>query len=242
MCFFALFADAERLNDKFLAYIDQYKELAIEQQEQYGVPAAITLAQGLLESGAGQSYLARVGNNHFGVKSLNWSGPRVEFTDTTGRRTTSYRRYQSVKDSYTDHSKCLQASRYKALYLLDVNDYRGWAHGLKQCGYAEDPGYAGKLISIIEQYDLHLIAACAKVKNSSNSKAEKKLTASAKDEPSARSQFKKFRDKKDVPPAPERKQPEPLKTVPQPRSKKVQNKRDIPPRRPLGGSTDNDQD
>ncbi len=130
-------------------YIDKYKNAALIEQHKNGIPACITLAQGLLESAAGTSKLAREGNNHFGIKChRSWRGDSV----FSGR--TCYRRYRSVHDSYVDHSRFLKAKRYESLYQLRISDYRGWAHGLKRCGYATDPLYAEKLISMIETYGL----------------------------------------------------------------------------------------
>ena len=153
LLFVAIVAPSQALNARFLAYIDRYKVIALEHQRDYGVPAAITLAQGLLESNAGQSYLARRGNNHFGIKCYSWKGPVVEFDDTLQHN--CYRNYGCAEDSFLDHAKFLKGKRYSALYELDVNDYQGWAQGLRDCGYAEDPAYPQKLIAIIEQYDLH---------------------------------------------------------------------------------------
>lgn len=147
-------ASAQRQLASYLSYIEQYKDIAIEQQEQYGVPASITLAQGLLESAAGKSYLAREGNNHFGIKChRNWHGEVLEVGDSAKR--VCYRQYGSAADSFTDHSLFLQGKRYSGLYDLDVTDYKGWAAGLRDCGYAEDPAYPQKLITIIEQYELY---------------------------------------------------------------------------------------
>ena len=130
-------------------YIDTYKNAALAEQHSNGIPASITLAQGLLESAAGTSKLAREGNNHFGIKChRSWRGDSV----FSGK--TCYRKYRNAHDSYVDHSKFLKAKRYESLFSLSINDYRGWAHGLKRCGYATDPLYAEKLINIIETYGL----------------------------------------------------------------------------------------
>lgn len=167
--FFALLcsilAHAQALNARYLEYIEQYKSIAVQHQRDYGVPASITLAQGLLESNAGRSYLARNGNNHFGIKCYSWKGPVVEYDDTLQHD--CYRNYGCVEDSFLDHAKFLKGKRYSTLYELDVNDYQGWAQGLRDCGYAEDPAYPQKLIALIEQYELHLIAtpSPAQVKN-----------------------------------------------------------------------------
>lgn len=135
--------------DEVYRYIDTYKNAALIEQREHGIPASITLAQGLLESGAGTSKLAREGNNHFGIKChRSWRGDSV----FSGK--TCYRKYRSAHDSYTDHSKFLKAKRYESLFSLDITDYCGWAHGLKRCGYATDPLYAEKLINMIETYGL----------------------------------------------------------------------------------------
>lgn len=156
MLFVAFFAHSQALSARYLEYIERYKAIALEHQRDYGVPAAITLAQGLLESNAGQSYLARRGNNHFGIKCYSWKGPVVEYDDTLKHN--CYRNYGCPEDSFLDHAKFLKGKRYSSLYDLDVSDYQGWAIGLRACGYAEDPDYARKLISIIEQYELNLLA------------------------------------------------------------------------------------
>ncbi|MBP5687021.1 MAG: glucosaminidase domain-containing protein [Muribaculaceae bacterium] len=135
--------------DEVYRYIDTYKNAALIEQREHGIPASITLAQGLLESAAGTSKLAREGNNHFGIKChRSWRGDSV----FSGK--TCYRKYRSAHDSYTDHSKFLKAKRYESLFTLEITDYRAWAHGLKRCGYATDPLYAEKLINMIETYGL----------------------------------------------------------------------------------------
>ena len=135
--------------DEVYRYIDTYKNAALIEQRDYGIPASITLAQGLLESAAGTSKLAREGNNHFGIKChRSWHGDSV----FSGK--TCYRKYRTAHESYIDHSKFLKAKRYESLFSLALTDYRGWAHGLKRCGYATDPLYAEKLINMIETYGL----------------------------------------------------------------------------------------
>ena len=152
----ALLAQGQALNARYLEYIDRYKAIALEHQRDFGVPAAITLAQGLLESNAGQSYLARRGNNHFGIKCYSWKGPVVEYDDTLKHN--CYRNYGCAEDSFLDHAKFLKGKRYSTLYDLDIADYKGWAKGLRDCGYAEDPAYPQKLIRLIEQYELNMLA------------------------------------------------------------------------------------
>ena len=119
----------------------------------YHIPASITLAQGLFESGAGRSVLATQGNNHFGIKCHNWTGPTQYHDDDA--RGECFRVYKDARDSYEDHSKFLaRQPRYARLFELGQRDYKGWAQGLKQCGYATNPQYANKLIQIIELYKL----------------------------------------------------------------------------------------
>lgn len=141
-----------RQNTQYLSYINKYKDIAIEQMHQHHIPASITLAQGLLESGAGQSTLARNGNNHFGIKCHDWSGRRMYKDDDA--KNDCFRVYSSARDSYEDHSLFLKKKRYASLFTLPITDYKGWARGLKQCGYATSPTYATQLISIIELYNL----------------------------------------------------------------------------------------
>ena len=140
-------------NQSYQTYINQYKDLAIEQMLRYRIPASITLAQGLFESRAGQSDLVRQGNNHFGIKcASDWVGRTYTHDDET--KNECFRQYASAADSYEDHSLFLQRKRYESLFALPLADYKGWAHGLKACGYATDPKYADKLIRIIELYNL----------------------------------------------------------------------------------------
>ncbi len=146
--------NAQKLNQAYLDYIDKYADIAVTEQKKYGIPASITLAQGLLESGAGQSELAVESNNHFGIKCHDtWTGQKYYYDDD--RKNECFRKYRKVEDSYEDHSQFLLRPRYESLFKLKPTDYRGWAHGLKKAGYATDPKYAEKLISLIEDYDLH---------------------------------------------------------------------------------------
>ena len=137
------------------AYIDQYYPLAVLEMQRTGVPASITLAQGLLESGAGQSPLATVANNHFGMKChADWTGDKYYKDDE--REKECFRAYPSAADSYRAHSDFLRGrAHYKALFDLEPTDYKGWAHGLRRAGYATDPGYATKLINLIEDFQLY---------------------------------------------------------------------------------------
>ena len=136
-------------------YIEKYSALAVSEMYRSGVPASITLAQGLLESGNGQSELARKSNNHFGIKCHNnWSGGRVYHDDDA--KGECFRKYDHPSESYRDHSDFLRyRDRYKFLFDYKVTDYKSWAYGLKKAGYATDPAYPKKLIKLIEEYDLH---------------------------------------------------------------------------------------
>lgn len=135
------------------SYIAQYAPLAKEQMKKYGVPASITLAQGILESGNGNSELAKKANNHFGIKCHNtWEGERVYFDDD--EKNECFRKYPNVSDSFEDHSLFLKKPRYESLFELKITDYKGWAEGLKKCGYATSPTYASQLIQLIEKYGL----------------------------------------------------------------------------------------
>ena len=141
-------------NSAYQAYIDQYKDLAIEQMLKYNIPASITLSQGLLESGAGRSWLTESSNNHFGIKCHGWTGRRVFHDDD--ERGECFRAYDNPRQSFEDHSRFLATqSRYARLFNYARTDYKSWARGLKQCGYATNPQYASKLIQIIELYNLN---------------------------------------------------------------------------------------
>ena len=141
-------------NSAYQAYIDQYKDLAIEQMLKYNIPASITLSQGLLESGAGRSWLTKSSNNHFGIKCHGWTGRRVFHDDD--ERGECFRAYDNPRQSFEDHSRFLATqSRYAQLFNYSRTDYKSWARGLKHCGYATNPQYASKLIQIIELYNLN---------------------------------------------------------------------------------------
>lgn len=134
-------------------YIDRYSRTAVAEMYRSGVPASITLAQGMLESSNGQSELAVKGNNHFGIKCHDWTGAKVYHNDD--RRNECFRKYDSAWESFRDHSDFLRyRDRYKFLFDLKTTDYKGWAYGLKRAGYATDPAYPGKLIRLIENYGL----------------------------------------------------------------------------------------
>ena len=136
-------------------YISQYAELAVKEMYRSGVPASITLAQGLLESGNGESILAVKGNNHFGIKChKGWTGKSMRHDDD--KKNECFRVYDSPEESFRDHSDFLRyRDRYSFLFDFRITDYKSWAHGLKKAGYATDPSYPQKLIRIIEEYDLH---------------------------------------------------------------------------------------
>lgn len=132
-------------------YIATFSDAAIRNRKQYGIPAAITLGQGILESAGGTSYLAVNGNNHFGIKaSSDWTGRTISKPGSSDK----YRKYPSVEQCFADHAKFLSRKRYAPLFKLKITDYKGWARKLKECGYATDPNYASKLIKIIETYNL----------------------------------------------------------------------------------------
>lgn len=148
----SLFAQP-KWNQAYQSYIDKYKGVAIDQMHRYNIPASITLAQGLLESGAGRSTLARQSNNHFGIKCHGWTGRKTYHDDDASQE--CFRAYNNPAESYEDHSLFLRSGqRYAFLFKLDRTDYKGWAHGLKRAGYATNPQYAYSLIGIIETYNL----------------------------------------------------------------------------------------
>jgi len=136
-------------------YIKKYSLLAVSEMKRTGIPASITLAQGLLESGSGNSMLAKEANNHFGIKChSSWKGPKIYKDDD--KKHECFRKYKSVKASFDDHSNFLvKYSRYDFLFELKSTDYKGWAKGLKKAGYATNPKYPQRLIKIIEDYKLY---------------------------------------------------------------------------------------
>lgn len=135
-------------------YIERYKGVAIRKMEEFGIPASITLAQGILESGSGNSKLAKKANNHFGIKChKDWNGRAFHMDDD--KRHECFRKYKNPADSYRDHSLFLtQRGRYSFLFDYDISDYRSWAYGLKKAGYATNPKYPQLLIGLIERYHL----------------------------------------------------------------------------------------
>lgn len=154
LIFSGLPAHGETADERYRSYISEFAPMAIEQQQLFGIPASITLAQGLLESAAGHSTLAREGNNHFGIKChRDWEGATMLRSDDAPDE--CFRVYESAADSFADHSRFLSRSRYQPLFLLDPADYASWARTLRDCGYATDPHYADRLIAIIERYGLY---------------------------------------------------------------------------------------
>jgi LysM repeat protein len=151
----SLLTVSQNRNQVYLSYIDQYHQLAEKQQKEHKIPASIVLAQGLIESGAGQSNFAKQSNNHFGIKcNSDWTGAKIYHDDD--QQGECFRKYDQVLDSYEDHASFLKnRPRYAFLFDLKMTDYEGWAHGLKKAGYATDPTYDYKLISLIEDYNLH---------------------------------------------------------------------------------------
>ena len=152
-CGFGIFANDDASSED---YIDKWKKEAVSQMIEYNIPASITLAQGILESGNGVSQLALKSNNHFGIKChSDWVGGRTYHDDD--EKGECFRVYDHPKDSYEDHSKFLLKSRYAMLFELALDDYKGWAKGLKKCGYATNPQYAERLITLIERHNLNVL-------------------------------------------------------------------------------------
>ena len=161
--FFTVCASAQRTTIE--EYIEQYKEVAISEMKRSGVPASITLAQGILESESGNGELVKKSNNHFGIKCKNtWAGDSVNHDDDAEGE--CFRAYENAADSYRDHSDFLRGNkRYESLFSLDITDYKGWAKGLKKAGYATNPRYPELLMKYIEQYNLqqYTLAAMEKL-------------------------------------------------------------------------------
>ena len=151
--FFAA-AQGTQKKKETLDYIDKYKDVAMTEMVKYKIPASITLAQGILESGNGNSRLAKEGNNHFGIKCHNdWKGKTMRYDDDAPNE--CFRVYKNAEESYRDHSKFLsEGQRYASLFDLKITDYKSWAKGLKKAGYATLPTYANVLINLIETYEL----------------------------------------------------------------------------------------
>jgi len=177
-------------------YIEQFSSLAVEEMYRSGIPASITLAQGLLESGYGLSELAVKGNNHFGIKCHNnWTGGKMYYDDD--RKGECFRKYKSPEESYRDHSDFLRyRDRYKFLFDYKITDYESWAYGLKKAGYATDPAYPKKLIDLIEKYELYQYDR----KPASYAKADRK--AARKAEKEEKKADRKRQDDEQLPPSP----------------------------------------
>lgn len=136
-----------------LSYIEEWKWIAMANQEEYGIPASITLAQGIHESASGTSKLAREGNNHFGIKCHGWSGERY-----MSAKGSCYRKYTQAEDGFCDHARILKSQkRYASLFQLPSDDFKSWASGLKKAGYASAPAYPQLLTKVINDYGLHLL-------------------------------------------------------------------------------------
>jgi len=163
-------------------YINKWKDLAVVEMKRSGIPASITLAQGLLESDNGNSRLAVVANNHFGIKCHGWEGELIYHDDD--HKGECFRQYSNARDSYLDHTDFLMGrSRYAFLFEYKSTDYKNWAKGLRQAGYATDPKYPQKLISLIERYNLHLYDTGVKaVRTTPDSKKTTPKSSSAWDD------------------------------------------------------------
>ncbi|SVD24575.1 uncharacterized protein METZ01_LOCUS377429, partial [marine metagenome] len=151
LLFSSIFTFAQNKTEE---YIVKYKDFAIAEMSQYGIPASITLAQGILESGSGESRLAVEGNNHFGIKCHdNWNGETIFLDDD--KKEECFRKYSKESESYRDHSLFLiERERYISLFKLSSTNYRAWAKGLKKAGYATNPKYSSLIIDLIEKYNL----------------------------------------------------------------------------------------
>ena len=151
--FICVGASAQYNKSDIRTYIQTYSDVAVRKMQEHKIPASITLAQGILESGAGTSDLAVLANNHFGIKChKSWNGKTYHKDDD--KKDECFRKYKTALESFEDHSQILKASRYANLFTLEITDYKGWAHGLKKAGYATHPEYANRLIKLIEDYDL----------------------------------------------------------------------------------------
>lgn len=151
-----LFSQQGQENISREKYIQLYKPHAIQKMRDFGIPASITLAQAILESGNGNSVLARNANNHFGIKCHEWSGATYRWDDE--EKNECFRKYSTAEESFYDHSLFLtKRPRYSKLFELDITDYKAWAHGLRSAGYATNPQYAHLLIKLIEDNQLHIL-------------------------------------------------------------------------------------
>ncbi|MGK0457535.1 MAG: flagellum-specific peptidoglycan hydrolase FlgJ [Polaribacter sp.] len=165
-----------RLNKQTLSYIRKYASIAVKEMHEYKIPASITLAQGILESGKGRSELALKSNNHFGIKChREWTGERVYHDDD--EKGECFRKYQYPETSYKDHSLFLtQRSRYAFLFDYNIRNYKKWAYGLRKAGYATDKKYPSKLLKIIKEYQLYEFD---KIKKGKYTKGIKRLNKDA---------------------------------------------------------------
>lgn len=165
LCWFSLNSVAQSSSD-IQSYISQYKQIALDQEKEYGIPAPITLAQGILESGAGKSGLTKSSNNHFGIKrGVGWNGALCYAWDDEPQKS-AFRVYASAAESYKDHSLFLKNNgRYNSLFSISVYNYRGWANGLQKAGYATSPTYAKALIGYIDTYKLYEINGGVKLRS-----------------------------------------------------------------------------
>jgi len=154
LCFVIRIYAQQEMDSNYLSYIERYKDIVLEQEATYNIPAAITMAQALLESSAGKSELATEANNHFGIKcTSDWQWETYSHDDDA--QAECFRKYYAAEDSFIDHSLFLKnRKRYASLFSLSKKDYKGWAQGLRQCGYATDPNYPQKIIRLIERYEL----------------------------------------------------------------------------------------
>jgi flagellum-specific peptidoglycan hydrolase FlgJ len=158
-------------------YIQNWKSECIEQMEKYGIPACITMAQGILESASGTSDLATKANNHFGIKCHNeWAGDK--FFKDDDKKDECFRVYKNAQASFEDHSIFLKKARYAELFDLAITDYKGWANGLKQCGYATNPKYPQLLIELIDRYRLYELDETKKVVSESDDLKKKRVEQS----------------------------------------------------------------
>ncbi|MFK8165144.1 MAG: glycoside hydrolase family 73 protein [Lewinella sp.] len=140
---------------KQLIYVDQFKLVALAEMQTHGIPASITLAQGLLESGTGRSSLARKNHNHFGIKCFSKKCRKGHCSNhSDDHHKDFFRIFESPEESYRAHSQVLMKSRYKSLFELPITDYKNWSHGLRKAGYATDPRYGDKLVRMIEDLEL----------------------------------------------------------------------------------------
>ncbi|MDG2343358.1 MAG: glucosaminidase domain-containing protein [Flavobacteriales bacterium] len=167
---------AQQANNSRADYIKKYADAAVNQMLKHQIPASITLAQGILESGNGNSHLSVKGKNHFGIKChKDWGGKKIFLDDD--KKNECFRSYKSVSESYEDHSLFLtKYSRYKFLFDLKITDYKGWAKGLKKAGYATNPKYPELLIKIIEENELYSYDKETKHKNINEVKTNEKQT------------------------------------------------------------------